>query len=111
MVPKGLLTFLGSLYKEGAKTTFGTLYLASRDKPREKILTSKSTVSSTYNVGFYLRNLQMAAFCILMSYFTESKLKKVSIDSWWRMKAVIIESVEALKIQYSIILSGSNVIF
>ena len=25
MVPKGLLTFLGSLYKEGAKTTSGTL--------------------------------------------------------------------------------------
>ena len=25
VVPKGLLTFLGSLYKEGAKTTSGTL--------------------------------------------------------------------------------------
>ena len=37
VVPKGLLTFLGSLYKEGAKTTSGTLvYIASRDKPPEK---------------------------------------------------------------------------
>ena len=29
-----------------------------------------------------LRNFQIAAFCISMSYFMESKLKKISIDSW-----------------------------
>ena len=52
---------------------------------------------------FYLRNLQMAAFYILM--------KKISIDSWWRVNAVIIETVEALETRSSIILSGSNVIF
>ena len=77
VVPKGLLTFLGSLYKEVAKTTSGTLvYRFERQAARKKIF------SSTYNEGFYLRNLQITAFCILMSYFRESKLKKVSIDSW-----------------------------
>ena len=47
--PKGLLTFLGSLYEEGTKTTSGTLVhrlerLAARKK---KILPSKKTLSST----------------------------------------------------------------
>ena len=46
-----------------------------------------------------------------MSYFMENKLKKISIDSWWRVNAVIIETVQALETRYSIILSGSNVIF
>ena len=46
-----------------------------------------------------------------MSYFMESKLKKISTDSWWRVDAVIIETVEALETQYSIILSGSSAIF
>ena len=37
VVPKGLLTFLGSLYKEGAKTTSGTLvYRFERQTAREK---------------------------------------------------------------------------
>ena len=35
----------------------------------------------TSNVGFDLRNLQIAAFCILMSHFMESMLKKRSINS------------------------------
>ena len=39
----------------------------------------------------------------------ESKLKKISIDSW--LNAVIIETVEALETRYFTILSGSNVIF
>ena len=57
MIPKGLLTFLGSFYKEGTKTTSELWYIASRDKLPEKIfLPSKTTMSSTYNVGFYLRN-------------------------------------------------------
>ena len=43
---------------------------------------SKNSVSLTQNVGFYFRNLKIAAFCILMSYFMENKLKKISIDSW-----------------------------
>ena len=37
MVPKGFLTFLGSLYKEVAKTTFGTLvYRFERQTARKK---------------------------------------------------------------------------
>ena len=37
MVPKGLLTFLGSLYKEGAKTTSGILvYRFERQTARKK---------------------------------------------------------------------------
>ena len=41
----------------------------------------------------------------------EGKLKKISIDSWLRVNAVIIETTEALENRYSIILGGSNVIF
>ena len=85
--------------------------IASWDKPPEKNLPSKNTVSSTCNVGFYLRDLQIAAFCILISYFMESKLKKIPIDSWRLVNAVIIETVKALKTRCSIIRSGSNVIF
>ena len=33
------------------------------------------------------------------------------MDSLWRVNAVIIETVAALKTRYSIVLSGSNVIF
>ena len=85
MVPKGLLTFLGSLYKEVAKTTSGTLvHRFERETARNFFffIPSKNTVFSTWNVGFYVRNLEIVAFCILMSYFMESKLKKISIDSW-----------------------------
>ena len=80
VVPKGLLTFLGSLYKEVTKTTHGTLvYRFERQAARKKKnLPSQNTVSSTKNVGFYLRKLQIASFCILMSYFMESKLKKIT---------------------------------
>ena len=46
-----------------------------------------------------------------MSYFMESKLKKISTDSWWRVNAVIIETVEALETRYTISLSESNVMF
>ena len=92
VVSKGLLTFLGSLYKEGAKTTFGTLvYRFERQTARKKVfLPSKNTVSSTLNVWFYLRKLQIASFCILMSYFVESKLKEIPIDCWWRRITVKI---------------------
>ena len=48
VVPKGLLTFLGSLYKEVTKTTSGTLvYRFERQTARGKILPSKNTVFST----------------------------------------------------------------
>ena len=100
VVPKGLLTSLGSLYKEVATTTLGTLvYRFERQTARKrKIPPSNNIVSSTKNVGFYLRNvgfylrnvgfylrnvgfylrnLQIASFCILMSYFMENKLKKI----------------------------------
>ena len=46
-----------------------------------------------------------------MPYFMESKIKKLSVDSWLRVNDVMIETVEALETRYSIILSGSNVIF
>ena len=46
-----------------------------------------------------------------MSHFMEGKLKKISVDRWWRVNDVIIESVEALETRYSIILNGSDVIF
>ena len=55
--------------------------IASRDERPEKIFLPPKNSVLDLNVGFYLRNLQIAAFCILMLYFTESKLKKVSIDS------------------------------
>ena len=48
VVPKGLLTFLGSLCKEVAKTTPGILvYRFARQTARKKILPSKNTVSLT----------------------------------------------------------------
>ena len=79
MVPNGLLlTFLGRLYKEVKKTTSRTLvYRFERQTDIKNFLPLRNTVSSTYNVGFYLRNLWIAAFCILMSSFMESKLKKL----------------------------------
>ena len=70
-VPKGLLTLLGSLYKEVAKTTSATLvFRFERQTARKKIfLLSKNTVFSTYNIGFYLRNLQIASVCIFSVVF------------------------------------------
>ena len=49
VVSKGLLTFLGSLYKEVAKTTSGTLvYRFEKQTARkERLLPSKNIVSST----------------------------------------------------------------
>ena len=83
VVPKGLLIFYGSLYKGVAKTTSGTLvYRFQRQTARKNVSSYKSTVFSTQNVAFYLRNLQIAAFCTLMSYFMESKLKKITINHW-----------------------------
>ena len=40
-----------------------------------------------------------------------SKLKKIAIDSWRRVNAVIIETVEALETRYFTILSGYSVVF
>ena len=49
VVPKGLLTFLGSLYKEVAKSTSGTLvYRFERQTDiKKRFLPLKDTVSST----------------------------------------------------------------
>ena len=50
VVPKGLLTFLGSLYKEVAKTTPETLVYRFETQParkKKKFLPSKNTVFST----------------------------------------------------------------
>ena len=71
VVPKWLLTFLGIFIKKSRKLlrNFGaSLRETNRQK---KILPSKNTVSSTSNVAVYLRNLQIAAFCIL--YFGNSR--------------------------------------
>ena len=57
--------------------------ITSRDKPPEENISSLEkhcVLDLEYRI--YLRNLQIAAFCILMSYFIESKLKKISVDSW-----------------------------
>ena len=63
VVAKGLLTFLGSLYKEVAKTTSEILvYVFERQNATKIFLPSKNTVSSTKDVGFYLRNLQIVIF-------------------------------------------------
>ena len=79
VVPKGLLTFLGSLYRQVAKTTSGTfVYRFERQTARKKLFLQNLFCPRFRNVGFYLRNLQIAAFCILMSYFMESKLKQIS---------------------------------
>ena len=78
MVPKGLLTFLGSLYKEGAKTTPGTMVCRfERQTARKKVYFFQKHCVLDLECRFYLRNPQIASFWILMSYFVESKLKKI----------------------------------
>ena len=83
MVPKGLLTFLGIFYKEVAKTTFGTLMYPSRDKPPEGKQFSSFEKHCVLDLEcrIFSQEPSDSAFCILMSYFMESKLKKISIDS------------------------------
>ena len=109
---KGCQLSLVVYTKKVVKSTFGTLvYHFERQTARKNFFLPKNTESSTLNVGFYFRNLQIAAFHILISYFMESELKKILIDSWWCMNAVIIETVETLETRYSIFLSRSNVIF
>ena len=79
------VNFLGSLYKEVAKTTFGNLvncFERQTAPPKKNSSFEKHCVLDLeFRIFFYLRNLQIAAFCILMSYFVENKLKKISIDS------------------------------
>ena len=84
MLSKGLLPFLGSVYKEVAKTTSGTLvYRFERQTARKKFFFLPKTPSPRLRMeDFFLTTLQIAAFCILVSYFMESKLKKILIDSW-----------------------------
>ena len=73
---KRVVNFPGSLFKEVAKTTSGTLvYRFERQIARKKFFL-RTTLCPRF------RNLQIPTFCILMSYFMESKLKKISIDSW-----------------------------
>ena len=80
---KGCLLSLVVFMKKSQKLVLKFPSIASRDKPPENIfLCSKNTVSSTWNIGLYLRNLQIASFCILISYFMESKLKKITINHW-----------------------------
>ena len=112
VVLKGLLTFLGSLYKEGMKTTSRTLvYRFERQATRKNI----SCFQKHWVLDLACRSLSQepsdSCFYILTSYVMENKMKKISINSWWRMNVVIVETVEALETWYSIFLSGSSVIF
>ena len=76
-------TFLGSLYKEVEKLLPELWSIASRDKPPEKNFFLPKTLCPQLRMqDFYLRNLQIASFCTLMSYFAERKLKKIPIDPW-----------------------------
>ena len=93
VVLKQLLAFPGSLYKEDVKTTSGTLvYRFERQTAWKKISSFKKRCVLDLERRI-LSQEPSAAFCILMSYFMESKLKKMSSDSWWRVNAVIIETV------------------
>ena len=112
MVPKGLLTSFGSLYKEVAKTTFGTLvYHFERQTSRKNISSFEKHCVLDLECRILSQEISDSCFCIIMSYFMENKLKKISIDGWLHVNAVIIETTEALETRYSIILGGSNVIF
>ena len=59
LVPKGLFTFLGSLYKEGAKTTYISLRETNRQK---KILPSKNSV---LNLECRILSQELSDSCIL----------------------------------------------
>ena len=111
MVPKGLFTFLDSLYKEVAKTTSGTLVYRFERQTARKISSFEKHCVLDLECRILSQEISDSCICIIMSYFMESKLKKISIDGWLRVNAVIIETTEALETRYSIILSGSNVIF
>ena len=111
VVPKGLLTFLGSIYNEVAKTTSGTLvYRLGRKTARKNSSLEKHGV---LDLECRILSQEPSDSCILYFnvYFMESKLKKISINSWWRVNAVIIETLEALETLYFIILRGSIAIF
>ena len=75
MISAPIVLWSGTLVYRFARQT------ARKDNKKKKNLPSKNTMSSTNNAEFYPRNLQIAAYCILMSYFMESKLKKIPIDS------------------------------
>ena len=113
VVPKGLLTFLGSLYKEVAKSTSGTsVYRFERQTARKKYISSfEKHCVLDLQCRILSQEPSDSCFLYLMSYLMKNKPKKISIDNWWRVNVVIIETVEALETRYSIILSGSNVIF
>ena len=82
VVPKGLLTLLCSLYKEVAKTTSGTLmYPFEKQTARKNFSSFEKHCVLDLECRILSQEIQVAAFCILMSYFMESKLKKISIDS------------------------------
>ena len=81
VVPKGLLTFFGSLYKKVAKSTSGTLvYRFERQTARKK----KSSPEKHCDLECRILYQEPSDSCILYFnvYFMESKLKKISIDSW-----------------------------
>ena len=78
---KRVINFAWQSLQRTRENYFRNFGLSLRETIRQNVfLPSENTVSSTQNVEFYLRNLQITAFCFLMSYFMESKLRKISID-------------------------------
>ena len=82
VVPKGLFIFLGSLYKEVAKTTSGTLvYRFERQTARKKKSFEKHCVLDLECSIFSQEPSDgLIFFNILMSYFMESKLERIIIN-------------------------------
>ena len=79
VVPKGLFTFLESLYKEVAKTTSGALvYRFERQTAWKNIF-----LPSTWNVRFYRRNLQISAL------FKNKKCHILWKVSWRRYQSTV----------------------
>ena len=66
--------------RENCSLNFG--YRFERQTARKTISSFEKHCVLDLECGIYLRNLQISAFCISMSYFKISKLKKISIDSW-----------------------------
>ena len=67
MVPKGMLTFLGSIYKEGAKTTSGTLVCLFERRTARK------------NISFFQKHCVPNLECRILSqeHDTVGKPKKI----------------------------------
>ena len=87
VVPERLLTFLGSLYKEGAKTTPGTLvYRFERQTARKKRKEKNSSLKKhcVLNLECWILSQEPSDSFILYFnvIFHLSKLRKIPVDRW-----------------------------